>query len=704
MNKLKLGAKIGAGFGLLILISIMLGGLAVINMTSAGGNAHKMAEEYVPEVAIANEMERSARSVMLEIRGYQYTSEKKYLDLARKNLEAMRKALGQAKELSAKAPHLTKLKESVGKLEGKIAEWGVLVNDTEVKNEAIVSARAAMNEAAARFRKATQDFHKTQADLMIQEVSAGFATEKLVERARKVEMITEIVEAGNAVRVENWRSQALRDTKTMQEALKLFEVIDKKIAELQPISRVPANQLQLKDIQVSAQSYRQGLQSYITNWNAMLELEKKRIEVAYEAVNTTLELATGGMDNTKRLADESNAGLAVSTWVMIVGLIIAIILGVIVAIIIARGIVKPVQATVEAVGQAAEGDFSFSVEQVYLKRGDELGAMMRDVNQMADRLSTTITEVSQAAETVSSSASEISQGNQDLSERTQQQASAIEETASAVEQATSSIKQNAANAQQANQLAKKTRDMAQEGGAVLERTVTAMGAVTESSKKIAEIIGVVNEIAFQTNLLALNAAVEAARAGEAGRGFAVVAGEVRNLAGRSAQAAKEIQSLITDSVTKVEQGNDLVAESGRLLSDIIVNVQAVADTIGEISAASQEQATGIDEINKAVTQMDQAVQQNAALVEEAASASENMAAAAEELRSQMRQFKARGSMSGPTKSLPSPAPRPAAPRLPAAKPAARPAAKPAAKAASAAKKPAKDDFFDSGDMEGFEEF
>jgi methyl-accepting chemotaxis protein len=239
---------------------------------------------------------------------------------------------------------------------------------------------------------------------------------------------------------------------------------------------------------------------------------------------------------------------------------------------------------------------------------------------------------------VAESAEEINQGNQSLSDRTQQQASAIEETASALEEMTGSVKQNAGHAEDAHQKTRQTTKIAQEGGAVVERTVTAMSAVSESSKKIGDIIAVVNEIAFQTNLLALNAAVEAARAGEAGRGFAVVAGEVRNLAGRSANAAKEIQALITDSVAKVGQCNELVGESGRLLNSIIQNVLEVAGTVGEITEASREQAVGIEEVNKAVSQMDEAVQRNAALVEEAASSSENMAAAAGELSRQTSKF------------------------------------------------------------------
>ncbi len=320
---------------------------------------------------------------------------------------------------------------------------------------------------------------------------------------------------------------------------------------------------------------------------------------------------------------------------------VLLLVGGILSFLTARGLSRPILAAATQIRRAAAGDFTSRIDRAYVGRGDEIGQVMGDVEQMNHNLSQTVHQVNLASLAVAQAAGDISQGNQDLNDRTQQQASAIEETASALEQLTGSVKQNASNARQANELARRTSEMAQQGGQAVERTVTAMRAVTESSKKISEIINVVNEIAFQTNLLALNAAVEAARAGEAGRGFAVVAGEVRSLAGRSSQAAKEIQTLITDSVAKVEQGNQLVAESGRLLGAIIGNVRQVADTVGEITAASQEQAAGIEEINKAVAQMDQAVQNNAALVEEAASSSETMVRAARDLRDSMEQFKVR---------------------------------------------------------------
>ncbi len=265
-------------------------------------------------------------------------------------------------------------------------------------------------------------------------------------------------------------------------------------------------------------------------------------------------------------------------------------------------------------------------------------SLSQGVNRLLDNMAETIGGIRTAAIEVQRGADEISAGNASLSQRTEQQASSLEETASSMEEMTSSVRQNADNASEANQLAAAARSQAEAGGAVVGTAMRAMADINASSKKIADIIGFIDEIAFQTNLLALNAAVEAARAGEQGRGFAVVATEVRNLAGRSATAAKEIKGLIVDSVAKVESGSALVTQSGETLEEIVISVKKVSDIVAEIAAASREQSTGIEQVNRAVMQMDEMTQQNAALVEQATAASQSMAAQARSLNETMSRY------------------------------------------------------------------
>ena len=270
------------------------------------------------------------------------------------------------------------------------------------------------------------------------------------------------------------------------------------------------------------------------------------------------------------------------------------------------------------------------------------GSLLAELVRMRKTLTGIVGGVQHGSHAVSTAAQQIAKGNDDLSQRTQEQASSLEETAASMEQMTSTVKQNAENASHANQLASGARVQAERGGQVAALAVTAMGEINASSRKIADIVGLIDEIAFQTNLLSLNAAVEAARAGEQGRGFAVVASEVRNLSQRSASAAKEIKGLINESVERVQAGSDLVDQSGAALTDIVDSVKKVTDIVAEIAAASQEQSTGIDQVNRAVMQMDEVTQQNAALVEEASAAARAMQEQASELQSQMMFFHLQG--------------------------------------------------------------
>jgi methyl-accepting chemotaxis protein len=311
---------------------------------------------------------------------------------------------------------------------------------------------------------------------------------------------------------------------------------------------------------------------------------------------------------------------AAKTAIIIISAI-ATVLGVLINIFTTRSIVAPVREAVQVAQTVAAGDLTSRIEP---KSRDEMGQLLGSLKEMNDGLAKIVGQVRTGTQTIATASGQIAAGNQDLSSRTEQQASSLEETASSMEELTSTVKQNADNARQANQLALAASDVAAKGGDVVAKVVTTMGSINESSKKIVDIIGVIDGIAFQTNILALNAAVEAARAGEQGRGFAVVATEVRSLAQRSAAAAKEIKTLIGNSVEKVENGSKLVNQAGTTMDEVVTSVRRVTDIMGEIMAATDEQSTGIQQVNQAITQMDEVTQQNAALVEEAAAAAESL--------------------------------------------------------------------------------
>lgn len=310
-----------------------------------------------------------------------------------------------------------------------------------------------------------------------------------------------------------------------------------------------------------------------------------------------------------------------------------------ISVTIARGLLRQLGGEPEYAARIsrhiAEGDLTVVID---LKKDDQ-SSLLHAMKAMRDSIARIVSQVRAGTDTIVTGSTQIAAGNQDLSSRTEQQASSLEETASSMEELTSTVRQNADNAQQANQLAKSASSVAVKGGDVVSQVVDTMRAINESAKKIADIIGVIDGIAFQTNILALNAAVEAARAGEQGRGFAVVASEVRNLAQRSAGAAKEIKSLIGDSVGKIEAGSKLVTEAGATMGEVVESVKRVTDIMAEIMAASQEQSAGIEQVNQAIGQMDQTTQQNSALVEEAAAAAQSLEEQAGKLAQVVAVFK-----------------------------------------------------------------
>ncbi|MGF6115132.1 methyl-accepting chemotaxis protein [Janthinobacterium lividum] len=350
-------------------------------------------------------------------------------------------------------------------------------------------------------------------------------------------------------------------------------------------------------------------------------------------VQDLLEHQRASIDTTAR---EIDAVANTSRNLMLVLAALALAFGVVCAWVLTMGIVRPLRTAVDIARKVADGDLT---AQIDASAKDETGQLLLALKDMNTSLLNIVGEVRSGTDSIATSSTQIAAGNQDLSSRTEEQAGSLEETASSMEELTSTVKQNADNARQANQLAASAAQVAVKGGEVVAQVVGTMESINASSNKIVDIISVIDGIAFQTNILALNAAVEAARAGEQGRGFAVVASEVRNLAQRSASAAKEIKTLIGASVEQVNAGSMLVAQAGSTMNDIVDSVQRVSDIITEITAASSEQSVGIDEINRAIGQMDAVTQQNAALVEESAAAAESMQHQAHNLAQVVSVFK-----------------------------------------------------------------
>jgi len=593
---MKLGTKISLGFGAILVIAVFLGGMAVWNMWNVQAQSTILAQENIPEVVVANGIERNTHTAMLGIRGYGFTEEEKYLFEGQKALAEVKKYLKEAEDLSLKSQTLSALKETANKAEAKIADYEQLIEQTVVKNKTMEENRKNLGQLAKDYMDICYSFISNQEEQLQKEIAAGVGTEakKIEECHKKIRIMTDIVTIGTGQRTAVWRSLAERDPKVVDESLKNFDIMIQKLDEVKAMTVQETNLKQIETIRAAINQYKQGTTELLANWMIVQDLAVKRTITGNEVLALAQATATQGMEDVTKIAKQSTASLATASTTMIIGLIIGVIVGVILSILITRGITKP-------------------------------------INRI-------IADLTSGAEQVAAASNQVSSASQQSAQGASEQASSLEETSSALEEMSGISHTNAENASKANTLARESSEIVGHAQNVMTQTTDAMGKINDASAKIANIIKVIEEIAFQTNLLALNAAVEAARAGEHGKGFAVVADEVRNLAQRSAQAANETAQLISNTIERVKKGTELNVELSESFTKVNESSMKVVQLVEQIAKASSDQAKGVEQINSAMSQMDKVVQQNAANAEESASASEELSSQAQILRQTVDQL------------------------------------------------------------------
>lgn len=588
MKKMKLGSRMFAGFGLLILISAALGGVAVWDMNHVSNEAFMLTKEFVPEVKISNEIERCSHEAMVEFRSYGLTDEKQYLDAGKKYFEEIKRHLKEAGELASKSPHLLKLKESVARIEANLGEYEKLVSDTTAKNGDVAKDHAKLDELATQYMKDSGDYLDSQNEQMHYETRSGGDPSKLEERFEKISSVTGLISLGNGVRLATWRSQARRDPKGLQEAGKEFGLIEKELAKLKAATKKEDNLKQIESIRAASVAYKAALDELKVDWLTQDELGKKRLATGDAIVELTKNLANSGMEQTDQVGSNAVSSLSSGSRLLIIGFVASALIGLAFAFFITSGITRSIRRVIEGLAGSAQQVASASIQ--------------------------------------------VSSGSQQLAEGTSQQAASIEETSSSLEEMSSMTRQNAQNADQANSSMQEMSNVVREAKVSMDALTSSMAEMSKASEETQRIVKTIDEIAFQTNLLALNAAVEAARAGEAGAGFAVVAEEVRNLAMRAAQASGNTAGLIEDTVKKIKEGSLIVSKAGEDFDRVAGGAKKVGELVSEITAASDEQAKGIDQLNRAVAEMEKVTQQNASNAEESAAASQQMSSQAEQMK------------------------------------------------------------------------
>ena len=660
MNSLRIATRIGLGFSLITLIALALGAIAIFNMDKVYDESSVLSQQEIPQVKIANNLERSSLLAMYANRAYGYTEDEAFLKEGRARLEDAQLFMSQLVEILKSDSNEGIARKSLDASKS-LQHYGNLLDKTTDINARLEKIRKSMDRAAQEFMKANNEFVEKQTEDIRGEINVAADINTLQERVTKITLVNNIIDAGNAIRLRSWRAQAERNPELIKEAAPFFEQINRSLQQLQPITREAVDLKRIDTCQSAANDYKSAIDELYVEWLDRDELGAQRNVAAEVVLSNARSFAEEGLNSAEKLSARATELLGASNTIMKIGLGIAVVFAALLAFLITRMIIGPIKALVEGLSLISIGDLSARVQ---VKSNDEIGQLSRTANEMAQALEqkahiaqkigegdlsqevilssdkdvlgkalanmvtnlrSIVEDVRQSAEIVASGSEQLTSTAQNISTGASQQAASVEEVSASMEQATATIRQNSENARETNNISTKAAKDTQEAGSSVAKTVQAM-------KDIAQKTSIIEEIARQTDLLALNAAIEAARAGEHGKGFAVVASEVRKLAERSQTAAGEINNLSSSSV-------EIAENAGSMLEKLVPDIRRTADLVREITASSEEQDRGAEQINQAIQELDRVIQRNSGSADEMATASEELSAQSDQLRQAISFFK-----------------------------------------------------------------